>query len=439
MCGTGNNLEIFEEILYHSEITEKKETKGMETKERKPKHSSKTTVQKCNPFLITVLYGGVRAYCFLRGIRIKETNKLHGQPEGPAIVLCNHGSFIDFIYAGSMLLKCRPHFVVARLYFYHKWLALLLKKLGAFPKSMFAMDIESTKNSMKVLHSGEVLVMMPEARLSTAGRFEDIQKNTYSFLKKMAVPVYTIKLQGDYLADPKWGSGIRRGARIEAELDTLFTAQQLNELSVEQICQAVEERLYYDEFQWLASHPDVHYHCKTLAEGLENILTTCPVCGQKYTLSTKKNDIFCKNCGHITSLDDRYQFTGDFQFQNLSQWYDWQVQQLEEEIRKDPDYVLESEVEFRLPGEGDSLTRHAGTGICRLDRTGLQYTGTKDGEECQLQFPMESIYRLLFGAGEDFEIYRFQEIYYFRPKVLQSSVEWYMASRILSDEAANDR
>ncbi len=402
-------------------------------KEIKPKHSSKTAVQKCNPFLITVLYGGVRAYCFLRGIRIKERNKIQGQPKGPAVVLCNHGSFIDFIYAGSMLLKSRPHFVVARLYFYHKWLALLLRKLGAFPKSMFAMDIESTKNCMQVLKNGEVLVMMPEARLSTAGRFEDIQENTFSFLKKMQVPVYTVKLQGDYLADPKWGSGIRRGARIEAELDILFTAEQLEDLSVEQIRKGVEDRLYYDEFQWLAGHPNVRYRCKTLAEGLENILTTCPVCGEKYTLSTKGRDIFCKNCGKLTSLDDRYQFTGDFQFAHLGEWYDWQVQQLEEEILGNPDYVLESKVEFRSPGQGDSLTRHSGEGVCRLDRNGLEYIGTKDGENCHLQFPMENIYRLLFGAGENFELYRFQEIYYFRPEVRQSSVEWYMASRILSD------
>ncbi len=407
--------------------------KTQQESEKKPKHTSKTTVQRCNPFLITVLYGGVRAYCFLRGLRIKETNKLPDQPKGPAIVLCNHGSFIDFIYAGSMLLKSRPHFVVARLYFYHKWLALLLKKLGAFPKSMFAMDIESTKNSMKVLKDGEVLVMMPEARLSTAGRFEDIQQTTYTFLKKMGVPVYTVKLRGDYLADPKWGSGIRRGARIEAELDALFTAEQLETLSVEEIRKGVEDRLYYDEFQWLASRPNIRYRCKTMAEGLENILTTCPICGEKYTLSTKNRDIYCKNCGHITSLDDRYQFTGEFRFAHFGQWYDWQVRQLEEQILGDPDYCLESQVELRLPGEGDSLTRHAGTGVCRLDRSGLQYTGTKDGEDCQLYFPMENIYRLLFGAGENFELYRFQEIYYFRPEVRQSAVEWYMASRILSD------
>ena len=133
----------------------------MEKKEKKPKHTSKTVVQKCDPVLLNILHAGVRVYCFIRGTRIKMINKIGGQPEGPAIVLCNHGSFIDFIYSGSILLKCRPHFVVARLYFYHKWLAFLLKKLGAFPKSMFAMDIESTMNCMKVIKRGEVLTMMP--------------------------------------------------------------------------------------------------------------------------------------------------------------------------------------------------------------------------------------------------------------------------------------
>ena len=185
---------------------------------------SKTTVQKENRFLLRILYSALRVYYFLRGIKIRTVNKC-GKLEKPSIVLCNHGSFIDFIYAESLLIKSRPHFAVARLYFYHKELGWLLRKLGAFPKSMFTLDMESTKNCLRILKNGEILAMMPEARLSTVGRFEDIQESTYSFLKKCAVPVYTVKIQGDYFAAPKWGKGLRRGAVVEAELDILFTAE----------------------------------------------------------------------------------------------------------------------------------------------------------------------------------------------------------------------
>ena len=398
-------------------------------------HSSKTTVGKSNRFLRTLLYGAVRVYMFLCGIRIRVTNKCGRQPEAPSIVLCNHGSFIDFVYAESLLRKSRPHFVVARLYFYHELLGGLLKTLGSFPKSMFALDMESTRNSLRVLQKGEVLAMMPEARLSTAGKFEDIQPGTYSFLKKAGVPVYTVKICGDYFADPKWGRGFRRGSLVEAELDLLFTAQQLQTMTLQEIRQAVEQRLDYDEFRWLESHPEIRYKGKYLAEGLENILTICPNCGGRHTITTKKMDVYCENCGHLTTMDNRYRFAGDFRFQNFSQWFDWQKSVMEETILRDPDFSMSTKVEFRLPGRGSTLTRCAGSGICTLDRSGLTFTGTRDGEPCQAHFSLARIYRLLFGAGENFEIYNGSEIWYFVPEERRSAVDWYLASMILYDEA----
>jgi len=379
------------------------------------------------------MYTVFKVYFFLSGIRVRITNRCEKTLQGPCIVLCNHGSFVDFIYAASLLRKYRPHFVVARLYFYNNILGRLLRLVGAFPKSMFAMDMESTKNCLTVLKNGEILAMMPEARLSTAGKFEDIQEGTYSFIKKSAVPVYTVKICGDYLADPKWGRGFRRGSLVEVELEKLFSAEEVNALSASDIKKAVEERLYYDEFRWLESRPNLRYRSSRMAEGLENILSLCPGCGGKHTLKTEKNRIFCENCGLSTHVDDRYRFDKDFRFENLSLWYSWQMETLKQEIAGDPDFTLTSKVELRLPGTGGGLTRHGGTGVCRLDRTGLTYTGTKDGERAELHFPIRRVYRLLFGAGENFEVYDGAYIHYFVPEERRSAVDWYMASMILHD------
>ena len=61
--------------------------------------------------------------------------------------------------------------------------------------------------------------------------------------------------------------------------------------------------------------------------------------------------------------------------------------------------------------------------------------GTKDGEEVTLQFPLRTVYRLLFGAGKNFEIYHGKEILFFVPKDTRCAVDWYLASMILYDEA----
>ena len=391
-------------------------------------------VRPVNGFVMGVLYYAVRVYLFLCGVKLKTTNKI-GKLEAPAIVLCNHGSFIDFIYAAALLHKDKPHFIVARLYFYNAVLKWLLQLLGAFPKSMFSVDIENARNCLNVLKNDNILAMMPEARLSTTGRFEDIQDSTYSFIKKAGVNVYTIKICGDYFADPKWGKGFRRGSVVEAELDLLFTAEQIKNLPMEQVKQGIEERLTYNEFDWLKQRPEVHYRSGKIAQGLENILTTCPTCGRKYTITTKKDQVSCEHCGYLTSMNDRYGFDADFRFEDLTQWYDWQKMQLEQEFAGNEDYALSSEVELRLRGNGSGLTRHSGFGVCTLNRDGLTYVGTKDGESVELHFSMQKIYRLLFGAGVNFELYDGAEIFFFVPKEKRSAVEWYMASMILRDRA----
>jgi len=404
----------------------------MVTEKETSRKTSKNKVQPVNSFIMTVVYYGMRFYLFLCGIKIKAVNQV-GKPESPSIVLCNHGSFIDFIYAAVLLRKYKPHFIVARLYFYHSVLGWLLRKVGAFPKSMFAMDMENAKNCLTVLKNQEILAMMPEARLSTAGCFEDIQESTYSFIKKSGVNIYTVKINGDYLADPKWGKGFRRGSVIEVELDILYTKEQVKDLPLEQLKRGVEQRLSYDEFKWLQQRPSIHYRSKQMAEGLENILTTCPTCGKKHTLTTKKDKIFCQHCGYLTSLDSRYSFTGNFKFQNPAQWYAWQKTLWEKEIAENESFSLSSKVELRLPGDGKSLTRYGGSGVCTLSRDGLIYSGTKDAETVELHFSIQRIYRLLFGAGENFEIYDGTQILYFVPEEKREAVDWYIASMILYD------
>lgn len=397
------------------------------------------TVRFYKPSKLILPYVIACLVLFFRGVRVRLDDRVGEDFEKPAIVLCNHGSFIDFVYAGSLLRKNCPNFIVARLYFYHRLFGKFLRSFGCFPKSMFALDVESTKNSIAVVRGGGVLAMMPEARLSTVGRFEDIQPNTYGFLKKMKVPIYTVKICGDYLADPKWGHGIRRGAVVEATLEPLLTAEEVQTLSVDEIRARVEERLDYNEFAWLETHPDIRYHGKKMAEGLENILFTCPVCGKKYTILTKGREVVCEHCGRLAVMNDRYAFDEKAPFGNFALWYEWQSETLRTKIEADTAYELISKVTLFHPSyNGKKMLRRAGEGVCTLNRDGLFYKGTQDGEDVVVEIPMKQIYRLLFGAGEDFEIYVGTEIYYFVPEDRRCAVEWYLTSMIFSD-SVNDK
>lgn len=400
-------------------------------KKRAEPHSSSVSVKPYSRHKLLLPYI-VSKFIFFGKVKCKYNNKV-GKVDTPSIVLCNHGSFIDFAYAGTILRRQSPNFVVARLYFYHRFVKSVLEKVGCFPKSMFTMDIESAKNCIKVIKSGGVLAMMPEARLSTVGRFEDIQDGTYSFLKQCGVTVYSLKMSGDYFAKPKWGKGLRRGSLVEAELDVLFAADELKALDEAEIKARVEERLNYNEFEWLELHPEIHYKSKKLAEGLENILSKCPECKQKYTLTTKNNEIRC-SCGLHATVDGRYGFVNSYPFKNFAEWYGWQTEEYRREISSAEDFALTSPVTLMQPSkDGKTMLEEAGRGVCVLDRGGLTYRGTLYGENVEKHFPQEKIWRLLFGAGENFEIYENKVIWYFKPDEPKSAVDFYIVSGLLKE------
>jgi len=396
----------------------------------KSKEKEQRKVGNYNPFIYNV--AGLGFYAYIKSkIKIKLKNNV-GKLDRPSIVLCNHGSFFDFAYAGKLIRKERPHFVVARMYFHHKFLGKVIRGTGAFPKSMFTNDTESLKNCLKVISNKEVLAMMPEARLSTVGKFEGIQDSTFKFLKKMNVSVYVVKINGDYLAKPKWANKIGRGAVVEAELNQLFKAGECETLSLDDIKTKIIEALNYDEWQWLNEHPEIKYKNKHIAEGLENILCVCPKCGRRHSLTTHKNKIHCE-CGLDVLVDNRYQLHG-VDFNNISEWYDWQTEQLRKDLENNNNFKLESKVELRhLSQDGKRCTRYAGKGVCTLDKYGLKYVGTQDGKEIEKFFDIDSIYRILFGAGEDFEIYDGKELYYFVPEDTRSAVMWYIVSGLLKE------
>lgn len=393
-------------------------------------YSSKTTVREPSSFVL-------RTASFISSLilrpKIKYTLKNNvGKLEKPCIVLCTHGSFLDFVYSGKLLIKEKPNFVAARMYFYKKELAWVLRKAGVFPKSMFTSDVENARNCVRVISSGGTLVMMPEARLSTVGTFEGIQDSTYRFIQKMNVAVYTISLNGSYLAKPKWGDKTRKGALVEAELNPLFNAGETKTLSFDELKARVNEALHYDDFAWLETKPKVQYKSKTLAEGLENILTLCPQCGARYTIQTSKLKVFCSECGFERTLNKRYGFTVPTPHKNFAEWYEYQKAEMEKEILSNPDFRLESEVTLMHHStDGKKILRTAGAGVCVLDKTGLVYRGERDGVIVEKHFPLADIYRILFGAGEDFEIYEGDEIFYFSPIDTRICVDWYTASELL--------
>lgn len=404
-------------------------------------YSSKTKVQKPNALLHGMVWLGMKIWL---GLNIKQkTDKQVDKVEGPAIILCNHGSFIDFVYLSLVLKNEKPRVVSGRQYFYGRRLGQFLKKMGCIPKSMFTTDIESTRNCMQIIKEKGVLVIFPEARLSTAGEFEDIQPGTAKFLQRMNANVYVIKFGGDYLAMPKWAkrkgkARLHKKALVEATFTQLYKQGEPMQVSTEEFEKTIFDALDYNEFDWLAAHPEIKYDTKHIAEGLDNILYRCPTCGKEFTLEAKGNAITCTHCGTTGVMTDRYAFENGRPFENFQQWYRWQKEQMREQMDADENFCLQDEVTlYHESPSGRKQLIKAGNGVCKLDASGLTYEGTDGEETITKHFPQSVIYRLLFGAGEDFEIYEGDHFWYFVPPDKRSCVKWYLASILFEEKHSN--
>ena len=144
--------------------------------------------------------------------------------------------------------------------------------------------------------------------------------------------------------------------------------------------------------------------------------------------------MYCEKCDLSCELDSRYSFGADAPFKNFVEWYDWQFDKLREEISANPEFCLTSAVELKHASkDGKTQLVSAGRGVCTLSREGLVYVGTEYGEEVRKEFPISTIYRLLFGSGVDFELYVGKDIYFFVPDEKRSCVDWYIASIIFTD------
>ena len=199
--------------------------------------------------------------------------------------------------------------------------------------------------------------------------------------------MYYSVIRGGYLTSPKYNLRDRCGT-VEVEYDLLFTPEQLAAMSPEEIEDAINRAIYHDDYAW-NREKGYHYDIGDKgAEDLEDLLFWCPKCGRQHTMATKGNTIFCTTCGNGAALTDTYELVpfdeGCVIPETQTAWFNQQREMIRAEVAAE-DFVLEEEVELGMLPDHALLKNQAtseivGRGVLRLDRTGLSYEGTKNGE-----------------------------------------------------------
>ena len=256
---------------------------------------------------------------------ILNLNDLNLNKDSTSLIIANHPSLSDGIYAALFAEKI-PVFVIEEISLVDKFTKFLLDNTKDYLIKRTKMDVNLVKRIEEQIKNNNVLIF-PEQESSFFGKNNNELNHSISKLvKHLNKDVFILKINGAYLAKPRWTKENAKKAKIELNYIKLFNGSELKDLSETEIYNLIKENLNYNDFTW-NDNKSYYYQSKKRAEGLENYIYVCPKCLKNQTLYTKQNDIYCETCGYITSFDEYSKLIG-LNFNNLVEWDNLQKNQL---------------------------------------------------------------------------------------------------------------
>lgn len=295
----------------------------------------------------------------------------------PCLILMNHSSFLDLKLASKMLYP-RPYCIVSTDdSFVGK--RLLMRMVGCIPTQKFVSDnqlISDIKYAIKEL--GVSVLMYPEAGYSFDGRTTALPNRIGVLLKYLDAPVVNITTQGAFSYDPLYNKLQKRRVKVSAKMKCLFTREDIKKTSVAQLDAAIADAFSFDAFKWQREN-NVKIAEPFRADGLDRVLYKCPHCGKEGRMEGKGTKLTCHACGKVYTMDEYGSLAaedGDSCFCSVTDWYDWQRDQVKEEIVNDS-YLINVPVKIGMMVDYKAVYM-VGNGRLKHDKEGFTLTG-EDG------------------------------------------------------------
>ena len=344
---------------------------------------------------------------------IDDPNKLEN---GPIVVVANHASRNDFLFAAIPLYPRRLNFVAAYNEFMRSNLAWLFRTMQIIPKRQFYNDSYTVFEiaSIAKKFKGNI-VFYPEGLATLFGASSPITPGTSKLLKFLKLPVYSVITNGAFLIQPKHKFGKKeRYAKTETTIKRLFSVEDLKNLSIEEMDDKLNEALYIDDFKWAKDNHIVYKDNKDpIAEGFETYLYKCPKCSKEFTLEAKGNHLYCSSCGNGATINNDYSLTKDNDEckipSSLTKWYDYMRIKVHEELLANPDYKLEVKAsvagipDYRYVKPFEYAVKY-GEGTLTLSlKDGFSFVGKNinTNEDIVIKMNNKELYNFIMSYGTD--------------------------------------
>jgi hypothetical protein len=264
-------------------------------------------------------------------------------------MLSNHMYFIDFELAAMATFPHRVNNVVNIDGYYRRpW---LMEWIGAIGTRKFTMDLHLIKSIRHVLKRGDVMCMYPEARYSPCGTLSFLPDSLGKLIKMNKMPVVVVLHHGNHLLTPFYNWRQPRKVPLYTTQRLVLTAEQVKQMTPEEINEALKEAMYYDDYRYWQEN-NIRITESYRAEGLHKVLYMCPHCKTKSKMNSKGAELFCEECGKRWTLTEYGKLeaqSGETEFWHIPDWYEWERSVVREQVRNGS-YSFSDEVEvYSMP------------------------------------------------------------------------------------------
>ena len=163
-----------------------------------------------------------------------------------ALFLMNHSSFIDMEIVSTVLYPRPFNIVTTSDAFIGK--NKLLRLIGCIPTNKFVTDttlVRDIIHAIKKLKSS--VVLFPEAGYTIDGTSTTLPDSIGSLVKMLGVPVVMITTYGAFARDPLYNNLQIRKVNVSATEEYLLSAEQVKNMSAEEISSILKEKFSFDK------------------------------------------------------------------------------------------------------------------------------------------------------------------------------------------------
>jgi hypothetical protein len=252
--------------------------------------------------------------------------------EGPFFLIGNHVLLLDAFFSNFPINGYA--IPVTNSFVYTKPLQkfALTKLIDSVVKRKGQSDIQTIKDMRRYIKAGKSIAVYPEGNTSYYGDTTESIYTTAKLFKSQKIDVICSKTSGGYFAKPRWRNSRVKRPYIEITMSTLFTAKDLDNMSVDEIFHTMTSFYYNNDYEWNRDYKH-KYIGKNRLLGSHRVMYGCPKCKSINTLESAGDSIYCTACDMKGTIND-FGYIEGTKYDNFVQWGKFQEETLKNNLHR---------------------------------------------------------------------------------------------------------